>query len=212
MEKISKKRVGMLLFPDIELLDFCGPYEVFSVFRFDEEKGSLEPSPFDIYLIAENKGTIKTRAGLEVVAEYSLADHPPFDILVVPGGWGTRKEITNDKLINWIRKIAQEVELVTAVCTGSMLLGRAGLLVGKRATTHWQSLQWMKDEFPDTIVEDALHVVEDGNIITSAGISAGIDMALKVVQKYYGVEIARNMARYMEYRYTTDNERRISHV
>jgi transcriptional regulator GlxA family with amidase domain len=207
--KSAKKKVGMLLYPNVELLDFCGPYEVFSTFRFDASKKTLEPSPFDVYLIAESKGTIKTRAGLEVAAEYSIEDHPSFDILVVPGGWGTRKEINNEKIINWLKKVAGEVELVTAVCTGSMLLGKAGLLKGKHATTHWNSLPWMKEEFPDTIVEDAFHIVEDGNVITSAGISAGIDMALKVVQKYFGEEAARGTARYMEYYYSTDNKRRI---
>jgi transcriptional regulator GlxA family with amidase domain len=90
-----------------------------------------------------------------------------------------------------------------------MLLGKAGLLKGKHATTHWRSLTWMKEEFPDTLVEDAYHIVEDCNIITSAGISAGIDMALKIVQKYYGDDVARGTARYMEYYYSTDNKRRI---
>lgn len=207
--KPIKKKVGMLLYPNIELLDFCGPYEVFSVVRVDEDKRMQEPSPFEIYLIAENEGLIKTRAGLQVVAEYSLDNHPPFDILVVPGGWGTRKEINNGKIINWIKKVSQNMGLTTAVCTGSMLLGKAGLLRGKHATTHWRSLPWMKEEFPDTIVEDAYHIVEDGNVITSAGISAGIDMALQVVQKYYGEDVARNTARYMEYYYSTNNQRRI---
>jgi transcriptional regulator GlxA family with amidase domain len=205
----TRKKVGMLIFPNIELLDFCGPYEVFSTFHFDENKKTLEPSPFEIYLIAENGGMIKTRAGVQVAAEYTLDNHPPFDILVVPGGWGTRAEINNEKIINWIKKVAQNVELITAVCTGSMLLGKAGLLKGKHATTHWNSLPWMKEELPDTLVEDAYHIVEDGNVITSAGISAGIDMALKVVQKYYGDDVARSTARYMEYYYSTDNKRRI---
>jgi transcriptional regulator GlxA family with amidase domain len=207
--KPIKKKVGMLLFPNVELLDFCGPYEVFSTMRFDEEKKMPVPSPFEVYLIAEEKGLIKTRAGMEVAAEYSITDHPPFDVLVVPGGWGTRAEINNEKIISWIKKVAQDVDLITAVCTGSMLLGKAGLLKSKHATTHWLSLPWMKEEFPDTIVEDAFHIVEDGNIITSAGISAGIDMALKVVQKYYGDDVARSTARYMEYYYSTDNKRRV---
>jgi len=207
--KPIKKKVGMLIFPNIELLDFCGPYEVFSVVCVDENKRMEEPSPFEVYLIAENEGMIKTRVGLKVAADYSLDNHPPFDILVVPGGWGTRKEISNEKIINWIKKVSQEVEWITAVCTGSMLLGKADLLHGRHATTHWRSLPWMKEEFPDTLVEDIYHIVEDGNVITSAGISAGIDMALKVVQKYYGEEVARHTARYMEYYYSTDNKRRM---
>jgi transcriptional regulator GlxA family with amidase domain len=207
--KSAKKKVGMLIFPNVELLDFCGPYEVFSTFHFDETKNKLEPSPFEIYLIAENEGLIKTRAGILVAAEYTLDNHPPFDILVIPGGWGTRAEINNEIIIDWIKKVARNVELITSVCTGSMLLGKAGLLKGKHATTHWNSLPWMKEEFPDTIIEDKYHIVEDGNVITSAGISAGIDMALKVVQKYYGDDVACSTARYMEYYYSTDNKRRI---
>jgi transcriptional regulator GlxA family with amidase domain len=207
--KSAKKKVGMLIFPNVELLDFCGPYEVFSTFHFDETKNKLEPSPFEIYLIAENEGLIKTRAGILVAAEYTLDNHPPFDILVIPGGWGTRAEINNEIIIDWIKKVARNVELITSVCTGSMLLGKAGLLKGKHATTHWNSLPWMKEEFPDTIIEDKYHIVEDGNVITSAGISAGIDMALKVVQKYYGDDVTRETARYMEYYYSTDNKRRI---
>ena len=130
-------------------------------------------------------------------------------MLVVPGGWGTRRELQNERLLDWIRARAAGVETLASVCTGSMLLGKAGLLDGRRATTHWRSLDWMRASFPAVTVEDRLHVVEDGTVITSAGISAGIDMALRVVARHFGETVARNTARNMEYRYPDDNSRRV---
>jgi transcriptional regulator GlxA family with amidase domain len=129
---------------------------------------------------------------------------------VVPGGWGTRKEIKNEKLLAWIKARAGQVETLTSVCTGSMLLGQAGLLDGRHATTHWRALPWMRESFPTVTVEEKQHVVEDGHVLTSAGISAGIDMALRVVARYHGEDVARATARNMEYRYVPeDNSRRI---
>lgn len=206
---MQRKTVGIVLFDDIEVLDFCGPFEVFSVTRLDEAKRREEPSPFDVKLIAEKGGEIRAHGGMRVVADYSFADCPPLDILCVPGGWGTRRELDNPALLQWLRVRAAQVELLTAVCTGSMLLGFAGLLEGRRATTHWRSLDWMSESFPHTEVLRDCHVVDDGNLITSAGISAGIDMALTVVARYHGEEIARATARQMEYPYPESNARRI---
>ncbi|MGB7631551.1 MAG: DJ-1/PfpI family protein, partial [Candidatus Deferrimicrobium sp.] len=124
-------------------------------------------------------------------------------------GWGTRKEIDNGNLIRWIADRGRSAETLTSVCTGAMLLGRAGLLDGHRATTHWRSLGWMRDSFPAVTVEDQLHVVEEGRIFTSAGISAGIDMALRVVLRYHGEAVARATARHMEYPFPDDNRRRV---
>ncbi len=201
--------MGILIFPDVEVLDFCGPYEVFSVTRLNEEKRREEPSPFEVLLIAENKDPVVATGGLRVLPDVTLENCPTLDILVVPGGWGTRKEINNETLLSWIAERGGHVETLTSVCTGSMLLGRAGLLDGRRATTHWRSLDWMRESFPAVTVEDQYHVVEDGNIITSAGISAGIDMALHVVTRYYGDSVARATARNMEYSFSENNARRI---
>jgi transcriptional regulator GlxA family with amidase domain len=206
---MSRKRVGILIFPDVEVLDFCGPFEVFSVTRLNEELRREEPSPFEVGLVAEQAGVVRTTGGMRVTPDHTLDTCPPLDILVVPGGWGTRAEIKNERLLGWIRERAGQVETLTSVCTGSMLLGQAGLLDGRHATTHWRSLQWMRDAFPSVTVEDKLHVVEDGNVLTSAGISAGIDMALRVVARYHGEAVARNTARNMEYRYPDDNSRRV---
>src|SRR5437016_2774141 len=206
---MQRKRVGIVVFPDVEVLDFCGPFEVFSVTRLDEARRREEPSPFDVFLVAETDGVVKATGGLRVVPDHTLATCPPLDILVVPGGWGTRKEISNRRLLDWIAERARQVETLTSVCTGSMLLGHAGLLDGRRATTHWRALDWMRQSFPTVTVEERLHVVEDGAVITSAGISAGIDMALRVVARYFGEPVARATARHMEYPFPEDNRRRV---
>jgi len=206
---MQTKRVGILIFPDVEVLDFCGPFEVFSVTRLDEEKRRQQPSPFEVVLIAESSAMVVATGGLKVQPDFSIDDAPRLDILVVPGGWGTRREIANQRLLDWIKVRGRAAETLSAVCTGSMLLGHAGLLGGRRATTHWRSLAWMGESFPDVIVEDQQHVVEDGNLITSAGIAAGIDMALHVVRRYCGETTARATARHMEYPYPEDNRRRV---
>jgi len=207
---MDQKRVGILIFPDAEVLDFCGPFEVFSVTRLNEERRREEPSPFQVVLIAETKDPVVATGGLRVLADYTLEDCPPLNILVVPGGWGTRKEINNEKLLNWISARAREVETLSSVCTGSVLLGKAGLLDGRRATTHWRALPWMREVLPQVIVEDSWHVIVDDNIYTSAGISAGIDMALRIVGHYYGDEIAQATARQMEYAFLETNNRRVN--
>jgi len=203
------KRVGIVLFENIEVLDFCGPFEVFSVTRLNEERRQEEPSPFEVLLIAEKEGPVLTTGGIQVIPNHTFESCPKLDILVVPGGWGTRKELKNPAMLNWLRDRAAEVETLTSVCTGSMLLGFAGLLEGCHATTHWRSLDWMRESFPSVTVEYDKHVVEDGRIFTSAGISAGIDMALKVVARYCGEAIARSTAKHMEYLYPDNNARRI---
>jgi transcriptional regulator GlxA family with amidase domain len=206
---MDRKRVGILVFPDVEVLDFCGPFEVFSVARLNEAKRREQPSPFEVLLVAEREGVVTASGGLKVVPDHTIDDCPPLDILVVPGGWGVRREIDNERLVAWIATQGRGVETLTSVCTGSMLLGRAGLLDGRRATTHWRSLDWMRDALPAVTVVDDLHVVEDGRVVTSAGVSAGIDMALKVVARYLGVPVARETARMIEYPYPDDNARRV---
>lgn len=198
-----------MLFHDVEVLDFCGPFEVFSATRLNEERRREEPSPFEVLLIAEKAETIMATGGMKVIPERTFTSCPRLDILCVPGGRGTRRELANPVMLNWLRERAAEVETLTSVCTGSMLLGFAGLLDGRHATTHWQSLDWMREAFPSVTVEYHKHVVDDGSLVTSAGISAGIDMALRVVARYWGETIARATARHMEYPYPDNNDRRI---
>ena len=205
----EQKRVGILVFPEVEVLDFCGPYEVFSVARLNEERRREEPSPFEVLLLAERAEAVTASGGLRVLPDATLETCPALHVLVVPGGWGTRRELGNQRLLDWIAKRAGEVETVASVCTGAMLLGQAGLLQGRRATTHWRSLDWMRQSFQAVIVEDGLQVVEDGSVLTSAGISAGIDMALRVVVRYCGEAVARATARHMEYPFPDDVRRRV---
>jgi len=206
---MERKTVGIVVFNSVEVLDFCGPFEVFSVTRLHEERRREEPSPFEVLLVAEKNDAVHTTGGMKVIPDHTFESCPKLDILVVPGGWGTRKELKNPVMLDWLRNRALEVETMTSVCTGSMLLGFAGLLDGHRATTHWLSLDWMRESFPSVTVEYDKHVVENGNVITSAGISAGIDMALKVVARYCGESVARATAKYMEYPYPDNNTRRI---
>jgi len=206
---MTDKRVGILIFPAVEVLDFCGPYEVFSVTRLNEDRRREESSPFELLLVAQSGEPVVATGGLRVIPDVTLDTCPSLDILVVPGGWGTRKEISNQRLLTWISERAKQVETLTSVCTGAMLLGQAGLLDGRRATTHWRSLDQMRQSFPAVTVEDKLHVVEDGHVLTSAGISAGIDMALRVVARYFGDAVGRATSRHMEYPFPDDNRRRV---
>jgi transcriptional regulator GlxA family with amidase domain len=204
-----RKRVGILVFPDVEVLDFCGPFEVFSVTRLDESRRREQPSPFELLLVAETTEPLTATGGLRVLQDHDLATCPRLDLLVVPGGWGTRQLVQNDNVVGWIRAQAEAVELAASVCTGSFLYGQAGLLDGRCATTHWLSLDRMAETFPSVNVVRDQHVVEDGSILTSAGIAAGIDLALHVVAKLHGDAVARATARYMEYPYPENNDRRV---
>jgi transcriptional regulator GlxA family with amidase domain len=206
---MNGRRVGILIFPEVEVLDFCGPFEVFSVTRLDEGRRRQDQSPYEVLIIADHPGVVVATGGLKVVPDHGLGDCPPLDVLVVPGGWGTRREMNNNRLVAWLSESARQVTTLTSVCTGSLLLGKAGLLDGKRATTHWRVLEEMRGWFPAVTVIDNEHVVEEGNVITSAGISAGIDMALRVVARHHGDAVARATARYMEYPFPEDNRRRV---
>ncbi|MBX9928365.1 MAG: DJ-1/PfpI family protein [Gemmatimonadaceae bacterium] len=207
---MNRLMTGIVVFDDVEVLDFCGPFEVFSVTRLSEENRRESLSPFDVRIVAESLEPVRATGGLRVLPDESFASCPPLDLLVVPGGWGTRPIYRDDgPVIDFIRSRAGEVATLTSVCTGAMLLGRAGLLEGRRATTHWCALDWMADELRATTVVRDEHVVAEGALLTSAGISAGIEMSLQVVERCFGAEVAVNTARQMEYRWPTDNVRRV---
>ncbi len=193
--------VGILIFDDVEVLDFCGPFEVFSVAAKLGQEDGKEP-PFTAFTLAEraNGQPIRCAGGLLVQAQYGLDDHPPIDLLVVPGGWGTRREVDNPRLIAWIRAQSERAQLTASVCTGAFLLGRAGLLEGRQVTTHWASIERLRKSLPNATVLEDIRYVDEGPIVTSAGISAGIDMALHLVGRLQGDDLARQTARQMEYR------------
>lgn len=209
MNATQRKRVGILLFPDVEVLDFAGPYEVLSAARWDEATRWQAEGPFDVRLVGERAGPVRCYGGMEVVADTAIADCPALDLLLVPGGWGTRREAANAALVAWIRERAGRAELTASVCTGARLLATAGVLDGRRATTHWNSLGWLEENFPTVKVVRDLHVVDDGDLVTSAGISAGIELSLEIVRRYCGEDVTRNLAHYMEYRYPYDTSRRV---
>jgi transcriptional regulator GlxA family with amidase domain len=206
---MQRKSVGIVIYEEVEVLDFCGPFEVFSVTRTNEELRRDEPSPFQALLVAQKSAPITATGGMQVLPHFTFANCPHLDILVVPGGWGFRNELGNAELLGWLRDRAAKAETLTGVCTGSMLLGSAGLLDGLNATTHWRFLDGMRDSFPAVKVQYDKHFVVDGRAHTSAGISAGIDMSLKVVAQYCGEAVSRATARHMEYPYPESDARRI---
>ncbi|MFX1504778.1 MAG: DJ-1/PfpI family protein [Promethearchaeota archaeon] len=197
--------VGILVFDQVEVLDFCGPFEVFSVTRFlDEEGQRTDDSPFTVKLISEKSGSLRCRGGLEVLTDYDFNDHPKFDFILVPGGWGTRKEVQNSVLIEWLKSQKEKAQLMASVCTGSFLLAEADFLEGLEATTHWASIERMRKTYPQVkIIQGKRFVVTgQGRVVTSAGIAAGIDMSLFLVSELVGEEVAQKTAHYMEYPWT----------
>ena len=194
-ESMSKTRkLAILIFDDVEVLDFCGPFEVFSV-----ASRQTDWKAFDVITVAEKPGPILARNGLSVNPHHTLADCPKPDILLVPGGLGTRKEMNNSRLVDWIKETANAAELVLSVCTGAFLLGKARLLDGLEVTTHHVGVDLLREIAPAATVHEDRRFVDNGKIMTSAGIAAGIDMSLYVVQRLLGHEAATATASHMEY-------------
>ena len=204
--------VGILLFPDVEILDWCGPFHVFSrAARPPGTEGGAERWLFTVIGIAETADLITSCAGpsaggqgrgMRVQPDHTLANHPPVDILVIPGGPGTWPVLERWGVLDWVTAQHQAGALITSVCTGAFLLGAVGLLAGKRATTHWLFTEQLRKRHPGTDVLSDTCVVNEGRIVTSAGVSAGIDMALHIVARLHGEEIAHRTARFMEYDWT----------
>ena len=187
-------RTAIVIFDEVEVLDFAGPFEVFSV---TGRRRKLEP--FDVYTVAERPTPVLARNGLSVNPKYSFADAPVPDILVLPGGYGTRREMKNPLMLEWVARTAPRCELVLSVCTGALVLGAAGLLDGREATTHFMAFDELRAVAPAATIREGVRLVDNGNLILSAGVSAGIDMSLHVVAKLLGADVARETARYMEY-------------
>ena len=197
---MDKLNVGILIFENVEVLDFAGPFEVFSRTRLaagPESRRSDDKAPFNVFTVAKTSDTVLATGGLQVVPDHSFADAPAIDLLVVPGGFGTRPLLEDDETLGWIHSVAGRTRHTTSVCTGSLLLARAGLLEGKRATTHWAALDLL--ESLDVDVARDPRWVDEGHVITSAGVAAGIDMCFHVVEKICGKEVADETARYIEY-------------
>ncbi|MBE3558590.1 MAG: DJ-1/PfpI family protein [Ktedonobacteraceae bacterium] len=191
------RNVAILIFDEVEVLDFCGPFEVFGVtgLRSGGER------PFSVYTVAEKAGPVTARNGLSINPAFTIEDCPQPAILLVPGGRGTRTQMHNSVLTDWIRKQAGRIELLLSVCTGALLLAKAGLLDGLSATTHYAAMEELRAVAPNTTLCPTERYVDNGKIILSAGVSAGIDMSLYVVARLLGNEQAAETARYIQYDY-----------
>ena len=196
-----KRSVGILLFDDVEVLDFAGPFEVFSRVRLEpgvESRRSDASAPFNVFTVARSRHPVRAIGGLEVTPAAGFDDAPAIDVLLVPGGFGTRALLADAEILEWIQRAAAAAELVTSVCTGALLLAKAGVLRGRRATTHWAALDLLDQLDCGVIVDRAARWVDDGTI-TSAGVAAGIDMAFHVVERLCGEEVADETAHYIDY-------------
>ena len=199
---MDKWNVGILIFDGVEVLDFAGPFEVFSRTRLEAgaaSRRSDDTAPFHVFTVARTKDAVAATGGLRVTPAHSFADAPRIDLLVVPGGFGTRPLMDDRETLDWIRRTAATARRVTSVCTGSLLYAKAGLLNGRRATTHWGALDLLESLDAGVKVERGLRVVDDG-IISSAGVASGIDMSFYVVETLFGKAVADETAHYIEYR------------
>jgi transcriptional regulator GlxA family with amidase domain len=189
--------IGILIFPDAEDLDFVGPWEVFTMSAMARNKGVLPQG--QVVMIAEGPEPVTCAKGMRVVPDVTIDDAPALDVLLVPGGQGTRVEEKNQRLLDWISKTAETCQWVTSVCTGAALLVAAGPARGKRVTTHWAYIDSLRQYDDIGEVLEETRYVRDGNVVTAAGVSAGIDMALWLVGEIWGADHARLTQRYMEY-------------
>ena len=185
------RAIAIVLFPNAEELDFVGPWEVLTMLK------SLDASTCDVFTVSEHGGVIRCAKGLQVVAEHSFATAPRADIILVPGGRGVIEQAENPAMIEYLRRAGERAEVSTSVCTGAFLLERSGLLQGRRATTHWASLDYLRGLGTVEVVEERW--VDEGPVITASGVSAGIDMTLHLVGRLWGPDTARRVQKAIEY-------------
>ena len=190
----SKRTLGVVLFEGFELLDVFGPLEMFG----------LAADHFEIRLIAENGGVVASHQGPKSVCDDSFNTAPAIDVLLVPGGIGTRGEVNNPVLLNWLKERSQQAELVASVCTGSALLAKAGVLDGLRATSNKQAFAWASSQSEKVQWQQQARWVEDGKVFSSSGVSAGIDMSLAVIAKLVSQQAAEEAANFAEYSWQRD--------
>jgi transcriptional regulator GlxA family with amidase domain len=192
---------AIFIFDGVEVLDFAGPFEVFSRTRLVpgvESRRSDASAPFNVFTVARSAGTVHATGGLRVLPHFDFDGAPAIDLLVIPGGFGTRELLDDLDVREWIQNAASRARLTTSVCTGALLLAKAGLLSERRATTHWGAHDLLASLDSTIVVERQMRVVDDG-VVTSAGVAAGIDMALAVVESLHGKTVADETAKYMEF-------------
>lgn len=195
--------VGIFVFDNVEVLDFAGPYEVFTTASRVYGKQNLLSSvtPFEVFTIGKIKESVRARAGLKIDPDFDFKTHPKIDVLLIPGGVIT-EALKDASVINWIASISKQTKLTASICTGAFLLAKAGLLEGKSATTHWEDIEDLRVMFPHLEVKEQMRWVDEGKIVTSAGISAGIDMSLHLVERLVNRDLALSTARQMEFDWT----------
>lgn len=194
--------VGIFVFDKVEVLDFTGPYEVFTcAARVRAKQAAVQQPLFEVSTIGATTAPLQARAGLSVYPDYDFTRHPPIDILIIPGGVVT-DELVKEEVIQWITEMATTVQLTASVCTGAFLLAQAGLLNDKFATTHWEDIEDLRSMFPAVKVQSNLRWVDEGRVVTSGGISAGIDMSLHLVERLAGRELAEATAHQLEFDWT----------
>jgi len=186
--------IGIYIYDEAEVLDFSGPFEVFSTAK------RLQANNWNVFLIAERVEPVRARGGFMVTPHYSIDNHPELDLLIVVGGVHT-DELDKPYVIEWIKQAASQTAKVASVCTGAFLLAKADLLDGLKVTTHWEDIPDLKQSFPQLRVVEEERWVCDGKYVTSGGISAGIDMSLFLVSELHSGELAKRVARQMEYRW-----------
>jgi putative intracellular protease/amidase len=191
---IGRRTIGVVLFEEFELLDVFGPLEMLG----------LLPEHFELCLVAEKGDIVSSAQGPKSIIDYRFDNSPSFDILLLPGGRGTRREVDNTVLLDWLRKQAQTAEYICSVCTGSALLARAGLLDGQRATTNKAAFEWVASQGERVDWQKQARWVEDGRYFTSSGVSAGMDMSLALIAKILDPQTAQQVATWAEYEWHQD--------
>lgn len=184
------RTIGIVLFNGAEELDWAGPWEVLTTGARDGDR---------VITVAETTDAVRCAKGLRVLPDHNFDDCPPLEVIVVPGGRGSRRERTNDAMTSFVAKQHAHAEWTTSVCTGAFILQAAGVLDGRRATTHWAAFDEFLAFAPDQELDRAARWVHDGDVVTAAGVSAGIDMALWLLGQLYDVEHAKNTQQYIEY-------------
>jgi transcriptional regulator GlxA family with amidase domain len=187
----EQRTIGIILFEGAEELDFVGPYEALAMFAKYIDK------TWRVVTVSQTGQPVSAGLALQVAVNFSFENCPQLDVLLVPGGVSTREEVDNATMIDFVRRQGERCQWVTSVCTGAFILSRAGFLNGRRATTHWASIHRLREEPGVTVVEERF--VRDGNVVTAAGVSAGIDMALYLIGQLKDEEAARNVQKLMEY-------------
>ena len=190
----NKRTIGVVIFPEFELLDVFGPIEMFGIAKDN----------FEIRLVAETSGAVASRQGPKSVVDHTFNESKHYDILLVPGGQGTRTGVNNKTLLDWLKMQADHAEYVASVCTGSALLAKVGLLDGIHATTNKIAMDWVMSQGEKVIWRKQARWVEDGKFFTSSGVSAGIDMSLALIQKILGQKTAEHVAMWAEYVWNRD--------